>query len=121
MALKSHLFRGDRLLESCLLHDAAHVTRGAVGVHVAKIQAALIDLDDANIAQPELSAKLYGNSTAAAVLAYKQKRKIINKSYQTTADNIVGKMTIARLDEELVEKQESDLSPRQYRPLCTRS
>ena len=36
-------------------------------------------------------------------MAYKQKRNIINYSYQTRADNIVGKMTIAALDEEMLD------------------
>jgi peptidoglycan hydrolase-like protein with peptidoglycan-binding domain len=44
----------------------------------------------------------YGKSTAAAVLAFKTKRKIINYSYETQVDNIVGKMTIAALDNEMV-------------------
>ena len=35
------------------------------------------------------------------MLAYKQVRQIINRAYQTQADNVVGKMTIARLDEEI--------------------
>jgi hypothetical protein len=32
---------------------------------------------------------------------YKTKRRIINYGYQQQADNIVGKMTIARLDREM--------------------
>jgi hypothetical protein len=43
----------------------------------------------------------YGTQTANAVLAYKRKRNIINYSYQTQADNIVGKMTITSLDKGL--------------------
>ena len=31
-------------------------------------------------------------STASAVLAYKQKRRIINFTYQTQADDIVGRL-----------------------------
>jgi hypothetical protein len=37
------------------------------------------------------------------VLAYKRKRSIINFSFQTQADDIVGKMTVASLDKEMVE------------------
>lgn len=48
-------------------------------------------------------------STANAVLNYKQKRSIINLSYQTQADNIVGKMTVGALDRELRDKE--DVSP----------
>jgi hypothetical protein len=44
----------------------------------------------------------YGPSTADAVLTYKTTRNIVNRSYQTQADNIVGKMTIAAMDKELL-------------------
>ena len=44
----------------------------------------------------------YGPSTAAAVLAFKTRRNIINRAYQTKADNIVGRMTIAALDAEML-------------------
>lgn len=106
MPLRSNLFREDRLLEACLTEDAAHIRQGTQGLHVAKIQAALTDLDNARITDRELDRKLYGPQTAAAVLAYKQKRKIVNHSYQERADNIVGRMTIAALDKELVGKQQ---------------
>src|SRR6476659_9549307 len=108
MGLQSNLFRGDPALEACLVSDPAHITPGAVGDHVAKIQTALIKLDGLNIDPSELSAKRYGPSTAAAVLSFKQKRRIINFSYQTQADNIVGKMTIAALDREILEKERDD-------------
>lgn len=44
----------------------------------------------------------YGPATAAAALSYKQKRNIVNRSYQTQADNIVGKMAIAAMYKELL-------------------
>src|SRR5947207_10279060 len=44
-------------------------------------------------AADELAATSYGPSTSAAVLAYKEKRDIVNRSYQTKPDNIVGIMT----------------------------
>lgn len=47
----------------------------------------------------------YGPSTAAAVLSYKTNRQIINRSYQTKPDSIVGKMTIASLDAEMRGRQ----------------
>jgi peptidoglycan hydrolase-like protein with peptidoglycan-binding domain len=119
MPLNSHLFRGDKALDACLAQDGAHVTLGARGVHVTKIQAALTDLDGAVIVQGELSARQYGPSTAAAVLSFKQKRQIINRAYQTKPDNIVGKMTIAAMDAELVKKQEP-VSPR-FRSHCRRA
>src|SRR4030095_3974203 len=84
-----------------LSRSAAQVTPGAAGEHVSKIQSALIQLDHATISSAELSAKKSVPSPAGAVLAFKQKRRIINFSYQTQADNIVGKMTVAALDREL--------------------
>jgi len=100
--LRSRLFRGDPALEACLVRDPAHVLPGAQGDHVGRIQSALAVLDQARIDQAEWSTKKYGRSTASAVLAYKTKRRIINFSYQTQADDIVGKMTIAELDKEMV-------------------
>lgn len=101
MALTSQLFRGNKALEACEVKDPAHITIGATGDHVAKIQFALFTLDRLVIDRKELVAQLYGKSTAAAVLAYKKRRKIINPSYQSAADNIVGKMTIASLDKDM--------------------
>lgn len=94
MTLQSLLFRGDPKLQAAALSDSSHIAPGAAGSHVTKIQLALVQLDGAKIAQDGA----YGPETAAAVLAYKQKRNIVNSSYQTQADNIVGKMTIAALD-----------------------
>jgi hypothetical protein len=105
MALKARLFRYTKRLNECLVHDAAHVTPGSRGDHVARIQVALWIIDRLNILDNELRGQLYGPSTAKAVLAYKRKRKIINRAYESTEDNIVGKMTIASLDEEMLKKQ----------------
>jgi peptidoglycan hydrolase-like protein with peptidoglycan-binding domain len=101
MPLSSRLFKGDAKLEACLVRDAAHVTQGQSGDHVSKIQSALLQLDGAKIDFAETASDNYGPSTAAAVLAYKTKRRIINHAYQAKADNIVGKMTIAALDREM--------------------
>jgi hypothetical protein len=97
MALSSKLFQGDPKLEAAATTDSSHITPGARGEHVRKIQLALIQLDGALIEADGT----YGPATAAAVLAYKQKRGIINTKYQTKADNITGRMTLAKLDEEL--------------------
>jgi peptidoglycan hydrolase-like protein with peptidoglycan-binding domain len=97
MALQSTLFRSDPKLEAAAVSDAAHIAPGARGAHVVKIQKALIQLDRAAIQADGI----YGPATAAAVLAYKKKRAIINYRYQTQADNIVGRMTVAALDNEL--------------------
>lgn len=103
MPLTSQLFRNDQKLNACANVDSAHVTQGAVGDHVAKIQIALQRADSAPIDGGDLSAKRYGSSTASAVLRYKTKRAIINRAYQTQPDSIVGKMTIVRLDQDMVD------------------
>jgi|SRR5215472_340929 len=102
MALQSRLLRDDKRLQRCLIDHSAHVTPGSVGDHVTKIQTALILADDLTIARSEMEKKAYGPSTAEAVLAFKQRRKIINRSYENKVDNIVGKLTIAALDKEML-------------------
>jgi peptidoglycan hydrolase-like protein with peptidoglycan-binding domain len=116
MALNSRTFKGDAALEACLIRDDAHIKQGAQGEHVAKIQAVIMLLDDVEITDAEVAAQSYGQSTASAVLNYKQKRNIINTAYQTQADDIVGKMTIQALDDELQDRQEPT-SPA-VRPVC---
>ena len=103
MALKSQLFRGDAKLEAAAVFPSAHIVPGAIGDHVRKIQRALNRLDNAGL-DPD---GIYGRRTADAVLAYKQKRGIINRSYQTQADNIVGVMTMAALDAEMAASEGS--------------
>jgi hypothetical protein len=105
MTLRSKLFRGDKRLEACLVHDAAHVKRGSVGDHVARIQTAVSRLNGYVIDFKEILHRAYGASTAAAVLAYKRNRNIVNRAYQTQADDIVGKMTIAQLDREIAQHE----------------
>jgi peptidoglycan hydrolase-like protein with peptidoglycan-binding domain len=101
VALQSQLFRDNPKLEAAAVSDPAHIVPGARGDHVRKIQLALIELDGADID----SDGIYGPATAAAVLAYKQKRQIINRSYQQQADNIVGKMTMAALDRDMLKAE----------------
>lgn len=105
VVLTSRLFADSRELAAAQVDDRAHVVPGAVGPHVGKIQAALEILDDAEIALGEWLGLVYGPTTTAAVLAYKRKRHIINRAYQQTADNIVGKMTITQMDKEMVSAQ----------------
>jgi hypothetical protein len=102
MALQSKLFKGETKLEACAVSDPAHLTLGAQGGHVAKVQSVLFALDSLRIDRHELLSQRCGPSTAQAVLAYKTKRQIINHTYQNTPDSIVGKMTIARLDRDIL-------------------
>ena len=100
MALQSTLFRGDPQLDAAAVSDPAHIVAGAKGPHVVKIQQALIQLDGAAITADGA----YGQGTATAVSAFKQKRQILN--FQGKIDNIVGKKTIAALDSEMIAKEQ---------------
>jgi hypothetical protein len=115
MPLKSNTFSGDERLEACLVKDSAHLTLGVQGEFVALVQSALIFLDELTIDEQELNSFTYGPSTAAAVLKFKKKRKIINTSYQQHEDDIVGKMTIKAMDDELAiaenAPQDASISP----------
>jgi peptidoglycan hydrolase-like protein with peptidoglycan-binding domain len=99
--LRSELFRGNTRLERCAVNHAHHVVQGNRGDFVSKIQEALVMLDGAVITGDEIPTQTYGPSTAQAVLDYKSARNIVNRTYQTTADNIVGIMTINRMDTEM--------------------
>ena len=99
--LRSNLFAREQRLQACLVDPSAHLTPGCKGFFVALVQFALVTLDGASIDGREMQAMIYGPSTARAVLTYKTRRKIVNYSYQQSADNIVGKMTIAALDREM--------------------
>lgn len=105
MSLRSRLFSDSKALQSCLVSDAAHLVIGTRGDHVSKVHTALFLVDGLSVDPAELRSKLYGKSTAAAVLAYKTKRNIINPAYESTPDNIVGKMTIAALDRDVLAKE----------------
>jgi peptidoglycan hydrolase-like protein with peptidoglycan-binding domain len=102
MTLFSNLFRGVKELQACEVNDSAHLTIGTRGLHVRLVQTALCRLGFTNIHGSEYIDGYYGASTAAEVLRYKNSRQIINGAYQKTADNIVGKMTINRLDGEMI-------------------
>lgn len=105
MPLRSQAFKGDPKFEACLVSDAAHVTPGTEGCHVSKIHFALMVLDGYFPTMVEVYRCQYGPSTAKGVLAFKRKRAVINHSYQSQADNIVGKMTIAIMDAELYARE----------------
>jgi hypothetical protein len=98
MPLTSNWFADNERCQQCAVIDAKHILQGDTGFHVYLVQQALIMLDGSKIHGAEADAWHYGPSTCDAVLKYKQARKVINHSYQQTADDIVGKMTIASLD-----------------------
>lgn len=103
MALKSRLFQDDDRLQSCQVHDPSHLTLGTKGHHVRLVQTALVNLGFGGIDGQEYIGGIYGRTTAEAVLRFKTSRNIVNRSYQTQPDNIVGKMTITTLDKEIIE------------------
>jgi hypothetical protein len=110
--LQSRAFRGDHRLQACLTHDASHIPPGSKGRHVLTIQQALAVLGQVPPAlwlafEMESRAMSYGGTTSRVVLDYKTKRKIINRSYETRPDNIVGKMTIRSLDSEMIQYERS--------------
>jgi hypothetical protein len=102
MPLTSRLFSTCTKLNACLVNDGDHVKEGHSGAHVKRIQQAIKAIDGTIISADEISLANYGKSTANAVLLYKTKRNIINKKYQSKPDNIVGKMTIASLDKDML-------------------
>lgn len=112
MALRSRLFSDSQALQACLVNDAAHVTPGSKGEHVARIQSALVRLRYLSPESARAEMAAYGSETAAAVLAYKRQFSIVNRRYQTQADNIVGRMTIASLDHAIWVLDGADGPPR---------
>lgn len=103
MALRSRLFQGDPKLEAAAVSHPAHIAPGAAGDHVKKIQFAVARLNGLPLDQDGI----YGPKTSAAVLQFKKARDIVNRSYQSQADNIVGIMTIKALDDEMFELEQA--------------
>lgn len=112
MKLSSNLFtqpRRSARLDKCLVDDVAHVTLKQPresGEHVTRIQLALLAIMRNARFGTEAARAEYGPNTAAAVLAFKRERNILNTELrQTFPDNVVGKKTIAALDQEMLKKQ----------------
>ena len=108
MPLHSDLFKDDPQLQAIVDDPGAHLIVRVPpirGEHVAKVQQALALLQPSTpVSETDKIAQEYGRSTADAVLAYKKQRHIINTSYQRSEDDIVGTMTIQKMDEELFGK-----------------
>ena len=105
--LRSQAFRNVPRLQACLVEDISHVTPDSKGSYVLRIQQALTVLGHVPTTiwtwfETETMREWYGPVTAKVVLDYKTRRQIINRAYQTRPDNIVGKMTIRALDDEMV-------------------
>jgi hypothetical protein len=100
--LISELFRDSERLQTCVHVPEEHIVPGSQGDHVGLIQQALMRLGVAVISATEILAQRFGNSTVQAVRRFKgPPRNVINRAYQNTPDDIVGQMTIDRLDTEM--------------------
>ena len=100
--LISKLFRDNERLQKCLKIPQEHVVPGSQGEHVGLIQQAIMRLGAGVIAVSEITNQKYGPSTSQAVKFFKgPPRNIINKAYQAAPDEIVGQMTIERLDTDM--------------------
>jgi hypothetical protein len=105
MPLRSRLFAGDQALEAALVSNPAHVMLRAQGDHVAKIQQCVLIHETGIDLGNEVQTRTYGPLTAAAVKKYKANRNVINPAYQQAADDIVGIMTMQRMDKDMVEHE----------------
>ena len=103
---KSNLFKNppNAALERCATKPDGHVSikDNKTGPHVHRIQEALLRIgasdpdlrDKISITASEINSQTFGETTRKSVAAYKIKRNIVNTSYQSTPDDIVGVMTI---------------------------
>jgi hypothetical protein len=100
--LRSKHFKDNQKLQICLVDHAHHVVPGSRGEHVGLIQKALVILGAGIISGDEIRNQFYGNTTVRSVHVFKgPPRNIINRTYQNAPDDIVGMMTIERLDKEM--------------------
>ncbi|HLK81770.1 MAG TPA: hypothetical protein VKT99_09785 [Xanthobacteraceae bacterium] len=119
MPLTSNNFLGEKAdpartrLERCLTLDPYHIPPGSKGPEVARIQRALAILGwpppPVEIDQSELDQQFYGDTTAAAVAAFKRKWGILN--YENKIDPIVGIKTLTRLDQMMADWEKRHAPP----------
>lgn len=100
-------------LDDCSKFDRGHIsqTDNNIGEHVALIHTALLKLAEREPGLADFTkkitfttdfvAKKYGAGTADAILYYKNSRDLIDRKRQTKVDNIVGVLTIHKLDKEI--------------------
>jgi hypothetical protein len=116
-ALKSLEFKNSARLNECAKSNNRNIKTGDSGEHVKLIHDALIKIPPftfptsavlvfdgligtrkLNGFAKEYAMSSYGPYTARAVLKYKTHYKIINRTYQSAPDDIVGIMTIKHMD-----------------------
>jgi peptidoglycan hydrolase-like protein with peptidoglycan-binding domain len=100
-------------LTQCLAADPGHITPGEQGDHVKAIQDALTTIAGLrpDLALPAITDKVgtYGDSTVAAVMQYKAKNNIVRPGQPL--DDIVGRMTISQIDNDLLTKPKPAPAP----------
>lgn len=123
MRLTSDLFKDNEKLQDCARLDTAHLVadepplrRGEnnQGAHVALVHRALRRVMPGVSFGLEEATETYGPKTAEVVRQFKaaQKPPILNKALrQTVPDNIVGKQTIAALDQQAGQKKPQQPTP----------
>ena len=107
-------------LSACLASDPQHITPRQTGDHVRAIQDALTilgqRLPDLGLPSITDASGFYGDDlslpgcTANVVLKYKTKRDISRPGQQI--DNIVGRMTITQLDDDLLRSTPAPVPPK---------
>jgi hypothetical protein len=103
-----------RILQDCLDNDSKHIMPESVGAHVVQIQKALLAIDgekysadEKTALQKEIDVRKYGRTTRGLVLRYKKDRSI--KREGRDFDDVVGRMTIDRLDTDMKTLQGDDV------------
>jgi hypothetical protein len=85
-------------LERCAGNDASHITPGATGDHVKRIQIALNTLSNVFLGIDGI----YGPKTGDAVVVFKEAQSPpLRQPWESIADNIVGIRTIRALDKQM--------------------
>jgi hypothetical protein len=106
-------------LNNCLQFDPSHITPGQKGGHVTVIQRALATIRQRmpELGLPEITDKEgdYGTDTTATVLKYKSINGIVRSGQPL--DAIVGRMTLTRLDDDLLRPAPTPPTPPAPRPL----
>jgi hypothetical protein len=100
-------------LNQALVSDADPIVPGSAGDHVSRIQAALSVLGRRRIDGGEIDQKLYGGSTATAVVEFKGSCQPPVLNPQNEVDDIVERKTTQELDRKMkdVEKDNPPIPP----------
>src|SRR5262245_48774376 len=111
--LRSNLFFGDSDLEDCAADHAFNFFQGKRGEHgredaIDRIRTALQRL---GLPTPKDGPGQYGSDTTKAVLSFKSRPPMILGPGQRTPDAVVGRQTIVRLDQTIIDAGVDDPGP----------